>query len=202
MEKESKITNFKTTPSVPSREEAEYAVRTILAWIGENPDREGLVETPRRFIDAYEEYFNGYNIAGDQVLKKTFTDVGGYNDIVLLKDISFNSFCEHHMAPFIGKAHIAYLPSDRVVGISKLARLVDVYAHRLQTQETMTAEITNAIDQSLKPRGVAVIIDAEHMCMSLRGVKKHNVSTITTRFTGEFDTNENLRERFMKLTNN
>jgi GTP cyclohydrolase IA len=202
MEKESKITNFKTTPSVPSREEAEDAVRTILAWIGENPDREGLVETPRRFIDAYEEYFNGYNIAGDQVLKKTFTDVGGYNDIVLLKDISFNSFCEHHMAPFIGKAHIAYLPSDRVVGISKLARLVDVYAHRLQTQETMTAEITNAIDQSLKPRGVAVIIDAEHMCMSLRGVKKHNVSTITTRFTGEFDTNENLRERFMKLTNN
>jgi|TARA_B110000438_G_scaffold291827_1_gene329309 GTP cyclohydrolase I len=202
MEKESKITNFKTTPSVPSREEAEDAVRTILAWIGENPDREGLVETPRRFIDAYEEYFNGYNIAGDQVLKKTFTDVGGYNDIVLLKDISFNSFCEHHMAPFIGKAHIAYLPSDRVVGISKLARLVDVYAHRLQTQETMTAEITNAIDQSLKPRGVAVIIDAEHMCMSLRGVKKHDVSTITTRFTGEFDTNENLRERFMKLTNN
>lgn len=202
MEKESKITNFKKTPSVPSREEAEDAVRTILAWIGENPDREGLVETPRRFIDAYEEYFNGYNIAGDQVLKKTFTDVGGYNDIVLLKDISFNSFCEHHMAPFIGKAHIAYLPSDRVVGISKLARLVDVYAHRLQTQETMTAEITNAIDQSLKPRGVAVIIDAEHMCMSLRGVKKHNVSTITTRFTGEFDTNENLRERFMKLTNN
>ncbi|MDG2186822.1 MAG: GTP cyclohydrolase I FolE [Hyphomicrobiales bacterium] len=202
MEKESKITNFKTTPSIPSREEAEDAVRTILAWIGENPDREGLVETPRRFIDAYEEYFNGYNIAGDQVLKKTFTDVGGYNDIVLLKDISFNSFCEHHMAPFIGKAHIAYLPSDRVVGISKLARLVDVYAHRLQTQETMTAEITNAIDQSLKPRGVAVIIDAEHMCMSLRGVKKHDVSTITTRFTGEFDTNENLRERFMKLTNN
>lgn len=202
MEKESKITNFKTIPSVPSREEAEDAVRTILAWIGENPDREGLVETPRRFIDAYEEYFNGYNIAGDQVLKKTFTDVGGYNDIVLLKDISFNSFCEHHMAPFIGKAHIAYLPSDRVVGISKLARLVDVYAHRLQTQETMTAEITNAIDQSLKPRGVAVIIDAEHMCMSLRGVKKHDVSTITTRFTGEFDTNENLRERFMKLTNN
>ena len=198
MEKESKITNFKTTPFVPSREEAEDAVRTILAWIGENPDREGLVETPRRFIDAYEEYFNGYNIAGDQVLKKTFTDVGGYNDIVLLKDISFNSFCEHHMAPFIGKAHIAYLPSDRVVGISKLARLVDVYAHRLQTQETMTAEITNAIDQSLKPRGVAVIIDAEHMCMSLRGVKKHDVSTITTRFTGEFDTNENLRERFMK----
>ncbi|MBH20259.1 MAG: GTP cyclohydrolase I FolE [Rhodobiaceae bacterium] len=201
MEKDAKITNIKTSPIAPTREEAEDAVRTILSWIGENPDREGLVETPRRFIDAYAEYFNGYNINGEDVLKKTFGDVGGYNDIVLLKDIAFNSFCEHHMAPFIGKAHVAYLPSDRVVGISKLARLVDVYAHRLQTQETMTAEITNAIDQSLKPRGVAVILDAEHMCMSLRGVHKHDVSTITTRFTGEFDTNENLRERFMKLTN-
>lgn len=202
MEKDAKITNIKTSPIAPTRDEAEDAVRTILSWIGENPDREGLVETPRRFIDAYAEYFNGYNINGEDVLKKTFSDVGGYNDIVLLKDIAFNSFCEHHMAPFIGKAHVAYLPSDRVVGISKLARLVDVYAHRLQTQETMTAEITNAIDQSLKPRGVAVILDAEHMCMSLRGVHKHDVSTITTRFTGEFDTNENLRERFMKLTNN
>jgi GTP cyclohydrolase I len=201
MEKDAKITNIKTSPIAPTREEAEDAVRTILSWIGENPDREGLVETPRRFIDAYAEYFNGYNINGEDVLKKTFGDVAGYNDIVLLKDIAFNSFCEHHMAPFIGKAHVAYLPSDRVVGISKLARLVDVYAHRLQTQETMTAEITNAIDQSLKPRGVAVILDAEHMCMSLRGVHKHDVSTITTRFTGEFDTNENLRERFMKLTN-
>ena len=201
MEKDAKITNIKTSPIAPTREEAEDAVRTILSWIGENPDREGLVETPRRFIDAYAEYFNGYNNNGEDVLKKTFGDVGGYNDIVLLKDIAFNSFCEHHMAPFIGKAHVAYLPSDRVVGISKLARLVDVYAHRLQTQETMTAEITNAIDQSLKPRGVAVILDAEHMCMSLRGVHKHDVSTITTRFTGEFDTNENLRERFMKLTN-
>jgi GTP cyclohydrolase I len=201
MEKDAKITNIKISPIAPTREEAEDAVRTILSWIGENPDREGLVETPRRFIDAYAEYFNGYNINGEDVLKKTFGDVAGYNDIVLLKDIAFNSFCEHHMAPFIGKAHVAYLPSDRVVGISKLARLVDVYAHRLQTQETMTAEITNAIDQSLKPRGVAVILDAEHMCMSLRGVHKHDVSTITTRFTGEFDTNENLRERFMKLTN-
>lgn len=202
MDDSNKIAKINTKQPIPSREEAEQAVRTILAWIGEDPNREGLRETPKRFIDAYEEYFNGYNINGEEVLKKTFVDVGGYNDIVLLKDIPFNSFCEHHMAPFIGKAHIAYLPSDRVVGISKLARLVDVYAHRLQTQETMTAQITNAIDKILKPRGVAVIIDAEHMCMSLRGVHKHDVSTITTQFTGEFDANENLRERFMKLTNN
>ena len=202
MDDSNKIAKINTKQPIPSREEAEQAVRTILAWIGEDPNREGLRETPKRFIDAYEEYFNGYNINGEEVLKKTFVDVGGYNDIVLLKDIPFNSFCEHHMAPFIGKAHIAYLPSDRIVGISKLARLVDVYAHRLQTQETMTAQITNAIDKILKPRGVAVIIDAEHMCMSLRGVHKHDVSTITTQFTGEFDANENLRERFMKLTNN
>lgn len=202
MEKDPKVTNIKNAPSVPSREEAEDAVRTILSWIGENPSREGLLETPRRFIDAYKEFFKGYNEDGIQVLSKTFSEVGGYDDIVLLKNISFNSFCEHHMIPFIGKAHVAYLPSNKVVGISKIARLVDIYAHRLQTQETMTAEIANTIDQSLNPHGVAVIIDAEHMCMSLRGVKKDKVSTITTRFTGEFEKNEALKDRFMKLTNN
>ena len=160
------------------------------------------METPRRFIDAYKEFFKGYNEDGVDVLSKTFSEVGGYDDLVLLKDIQFNSFCEHHMIPFIGKAHVAYLPSNRVVGISKIARLVDIYAQRLQTQETMTAEIANALNQSLNPRGVAIILDAEHMCMSLRGVKKDQVSTITTRFTGEFETNEALKDRFMKLTNN
>lgn len=202
MEKNSKITSFERAPSTPSREEAEDAVRTILAWIGEDPEREGLLETPRRFIDAYKEFFKGYKEDGVDVLSKTFSEVGGYDDLVLLKDIQFNSFCEHHMIPFIGKAHVAYLPSNRVVGISKIARLVDIYAQRLQTQETMTAEIANALSQSLNPRGVAIILDAEHMCMSLRGVKKDQVSTITTRFTGEFETNEGLRDRFMKLTNN
>ena len=202
MDKNSKITSLSRTPSIPSREEAEDAVRTILAWIGEDPGREGLLETPRRFIDAYKEFFKGYNEDGVDVLSKTFSEVGGYDDLVLLKDIQFNSFCEHHMIPFIGKAHVAYLPSNRVVGISKIARLVDIYAQRLQTQETMTAEIANALSQSLNPRGVAIILDAEHMCMSLRGVKKDQVSTITTRFTGEFETNEALRDRFMKLTNN
>lgn len=202
MDKNTKITSFSRTPSIPSREEAEDAVRTILAWIGEDPGREGLLETPRRFIDAYKEFFKGYNEDGVDVLSKTFSEVGGYDDLVLLKDIQFNSFCEHHMIPFIGKAHVAYLPSNRVVGISKIARLVDIYAQRLQTQETMTAEIANALSQSLNPRGVAIILDAEHMCMSLRGVKKDQVSTITTRFTGEFETNEALRDRFMKLTNN
>ncbi len=202
MDKDAKITSFKRAPSIPSREEAEDAVRTILAWIGEDPEREGLLETPRRFIDAYKEFFKGYNEDGVDVLSKTFGDVGGYDDLVLLKDIQFNSFCEHHMIPFIGRAHVAYLPSNRVVGISKIARLVDIYAQRLQTQETMTAEIANALNQSLNPRGVAIILDAEHMCMSLRGVKKDQVSTITTRFTGEFETNDALRERFMKLTNN
>ena len=202
MDKDSKITSLQRAPSIHSREEAEDAVRTILAWIGEDPKREGLIETPRRFIDAYKEFFKGYNEDGVDVLSKTFSEVGGYDDLVLLKDIQFNSFCEHHMIPFIGKAHVAYLPSNRVVGISKIARLVDIYAQRLQTQETMTAEIANALNQSLNPRGVAIILDAEHMCMSLRGVKKDQVSTITTRFTGEFETNEALKDRFMKLTNN
>ena len=202
MDKDSKITSLQRAPSIPSREEAEDAVRTILAWIGEDPKREGLMETPRRFIDAYKEFFKGYNEDGVDVLSKTFSEVGGYDDLVLLKNIQFNSFCEHHMIPFIGKAHVAYLPSNRVVGISKIARLVDIYAQRLQTQETMTAEIANALSQSLNPRGVAIILDAEHMCMSLRGVKKDQVSTITTRFTGEFETNKALKDRFMKLTNN
>ena len=169
MNKISKIENLETRPS---KEEAEEAVRTILSWIGENPNREGLLETPKRFIKAYGEFFKGYNENGEDVLSKTFSDVGGYDDIVLLKNISFNSFCEHHICPFVGKAHIAYLPSEKIVGISKLARLIDIYGHRLQTQETMTAQIANAMQKSLKPKGIAIVIDAEHTCMSLRGVKK------------------------------
>ena len=196
MNKISKIENLETRPS---KEEAEEAVRTILSWIGENPNREGLLETPKRFIKAYGEFFKGYNENGEDVLSKTFSDVGGYDDIVLLKNISFNSFCEHHICPFVGKAHIAYLPSEKIVGISKLARLIDIYGHRLQTQETMTAQIANSMQKSLKPKGIAIVIDAEHTCMSLRGVKKEGVSTITTRFIGEFETNENLRDRFLRL---
>ena len=161
-----------------------------------------MLETPRRFIDAYKEFFKGYNEDGVDVLSKTFSEVGGYDDLVLLKDIQFNSFCEHHMIPFIGKAHVAYLPSNRVVGISKIARLVDIYAQRLQTQETMTAEIANALSQSLNPRGVAIILDAEHMCMSLRGVKKRPSINNHNTVYREFETNEALRDRFMKLTNN
>ena len=167
----------------------------------QRPD--GLVEMGfKELADRWLPILNTFDENGVDVLSKTFSEVGGYDDLVLLKDIQFNSFCEHHMIPFIGKAHVAYLPSNRVVGISKIARLVDIYAQRLQTQETMTAEIANALSQSLNPRGVAIILDAEHMCMSLRGVKKDQVSTITTRFTGEFETNEALRDRFMKLTNN
>jgi len=168
----------------PSQEEAESAVRTLLAWAGDDPAREGLLDTPRRVTKAFLEYFSGYGEDPAETLSRTFTDVGGYDDIVMLRDIEFTSHCEHHIAPFVGRAHVAYLPTEQVVGISKLARVVEIFARRLQTQETMTAQIANAICTSLKPRGAAVMIEAVHTCMSMRGIGKRNVATITTQFTG------------------
>jgi len=183
----------------PSREEAEEAVRTLIAWAGDNPDREGLKDTPKRVASAYQEFFNGYEECPVDALSRTFDDVGGYDDIVMLRDIDVYSHCEHHMVPFIGKAHVAYLPDEAVVGISKIARVVEIFGRRLQTQETMTAQIAQSIDRVLKPRGVAVMIEAIHQCMSLRGVKQPNVATITTQFTGVFKDEQAMQSRFMKL---
>ena len=183
----------------PSRDEAEAAVRTLLAFTGDNPGREGLLETPKRVIDAYEELYRGYRECPAEVLDRTFSEIGKYDDFVLVRDIAFNSHCEHHMMPFMGKAHIAYKPVERVVGLSKLARLVDVYARRLQTQEHMTSQITTAIDEILNPRGVAVMLEAEHMCMSVRGVEKPGSSTITTQFTGSFRENTDEQVRFITM---
>ena len=183
----------------PSREEAERAVRTLIAYAGDDPSREGLRDTPKRVVGAYEEFFAGYNDDPIEVLSRTFDDVGGYDDIVMLRDIELNSHCEHHMVPFIGKAHIAYFPTDRVVGLSKLARVVEVFGRRLQTQETMTAQVAETIDHVLKPKGVAVMIDAVHQCMSMRGVRKPGVATITTQFTGIFKEDPAQQARFMQL---
>ncbi len=183
----------------PSREEAEAAVRTLIAFAGDYPDREGLVETPKRVIDAYEELYRGYRECPAEVLDRTFSEIGKYDDFVLVRDIAFHSHCEHHMMPFMGRAHIAYKPVERVVGLSKLARLVDVYARRLQTQEHLTSQITTAIDEILNPRGVAVMLQAEHMCMSLRGVEKPGSSTITTQFTGSFRDNPDEQVRFITM---
>ena len=183
----------------PSPQEAMDAVRTLIAWAGDDPDREGLLDTPKRVVKAFEEFYNGYRDCPLEALSRTFGDVGGYDDIVMLRDIEFCSHCEHHMVPFIGRAHVAYLPTEKVVGISKLARVVDIFARRLQTQETMTSQIAQAIDRSLEPRGVAVMVEAVHQCMSLRGVNKQNVSTITTQFTGEFKSEPIWQARFMEL---
>jgi GTP cyclohydrolase IA len=183
----------------PSREDALAAVRTLIAYAGDNPDREGLRDTPNRVIDAYAELYSGYRESAIDVLERTFSEIGRYDDFVLVRDIAFNSHCEHHMMPFMGKAHIAYKPIDRVVGLSKLARLVDVYARRLQTQEHMTSQIAIAIEEILNPRGVAVMLEAEHMCMSVRGVEKPGSSTITTQFTGSFRDNPDDQVRFITM---
>ena len=185
----------------PTREEAEAAVRTLIAWAGDDPAREGLLDTPRRVVDAYDEFFSGYDGDPFDILTRTFEDVQGYDDLVMLRDIRLESHCEHHMLPIVGVAHVAYLPHDRVVGISKLARVVDLYAKRLQTQETMTAQIATAIEQALRPRGVAIMIDAIHECMTTRGVHKPGTTTITTRFTGVFKEDAGYRERFLQLVN-
>jgi GTP cyclohydrolase I len=183
----------------PSREEAMEAVRTLLRWAGDDPAREGLLDTPKRVVKAYGELFSGYAEDAEALLAKVFKDVDGYDDMVLVRDIPFASHCEHHMVPFVGKAHIAYYPSDGVVGLSKLARLVEVYARRLQTQETMTAQIINAMNNALNPRGVAVLLEAEHMCMSMRGVQKHGSSTITTQFSGLFRDEPAEQARFFQM---
>lgn len=183
----------------PSREKAQEAVRTLIAYAGDDPDREGLRDTPKRVTSAYDEFFAGYKECPLEVLSRTFDDVAGYDDIVMLRDIELNSHCEHHMVPFIGRAHIAYFPTDRVVGLSKLARVVEVFARRLQTQETMTAQIAETIDRVLKPKGVAVMIEAVHQCMSMRGVRKPGVATITTQFTGVFKEDPAQQARFMNL---
>ncbi|NMA97612.1 MAG: GTP cyclohydrolase I FolE [Phyllobacteriaceae bacterium] len=186
-------------PARPTREEAEAAVRTLIAWAGDDPSREGLLETPARVTKAYGELFAGYDQDASEVLSKTFKEVGGYDDLVLVKGIPFYAHCEHHMVPFFGKAHIAYLPHDGVVGLSKLARLVEVYARRLQTQETMTAQIIDAINENLGPRGAAVMLEAEHMCMTMRGVRAHDVKTVTHRFTGVFAEDRVEQDRFFAM---
>ncbi|MGZ3361700.1 MAG: GTP cyclohydrolase I FolE [Xanthobacteraceae bacterium] len=183
----------------PSRGEAEAAVRTLLAYIGDNPDREGLVDTPKRFVNAYEELFGGYKESPAEALDRTFSEIDTYDDLVLVRDIPFYSHCEHHVMPFTGKAHIAYVPTGRVVGLSKIARLIDVYARRLQTQEHLTSQVATAIEEVLKPRGVAVMMEAEHTCMSMRGVMKPGSSTVTTKFTGMFRNNPEEQARFMTL---
>jgi len=186
----------------PSREAAEAAVRTLIAYAGDDPTREGLLDTPRRVVSAYEELFGGYRDSAEEVLERTFAETGGYDDLVLVRDIPFHSHCEHHIMPFFGKAHIAYLPVGRVVGLSKLARLIDVFALRMQTQEHLNSQVANAINNVLQPRGVAVMMEAEHTCMSLRGIAKQGSSTITTQMLGVFRDDEALQSRFISLVRN
>jgi len=187
-------------PARPTREEAEAAVEVLLRWAGDDPSREGLRDTPKRVVKAFDEFFSGYREDPANVLAKVFEEVHGYDDIVLVRDIPFSSHCEHHMVPFFGLAHIAYYPSEvGVVGLSKLARLVDVFAKRLQTQEALTAQIIDAIDRALHPRGCAVMLEAEHMCMSMRGVQKHGTATITTQFTGIFRDDPAEQVRFLTM---
>jgi len=183
----------------PSRVEAAEAVRTLIAFAGDNPNREGMIETPDRVLDAYGEMFDGYATDPEATLQKTFRDVGGYDDIVLVRDIPFHSHCEHHLVPFFGVAHIAYLPYEGVVGLSKLARLTNAFAHRFQTQENLTAQIIEAINDHLNPRGAAVMLEAEHMCMTMRGVKAPGAKTVTHRFTGVFAEDRTEQDRFFAM---
>jgi GTP cyclohydrolase I len=183
----------------PSRDEVEAAVRTLIAFAGDDPDREGLRDTPRRVAAAYEDFFAGYGQDAADALDRTFEDLGSYDDIVIVRDIPFYSHCEHHMVPFVGKAHVAYYPGEKVVGLSKLARVVDVFARRLQTQERLTGQVVQAVDEALKPRGIAVMIEAEHQCMTLRGAQKHGASTVTTQFTGVFRDDPAEQLRFLTL---
>jgi GTP cyclohydrolase I len=197
----SNVKNFRDTkmiPPRPSREEAEEAVRTLLRWAGEDPNRGGLRDTPGRVTRAYEEFFAGYGQCAETVLGKTFEDIEGYNDFVLVRNIDFTSHCEHHMVPIIGRAHVAYWPGARIVGISKLARVVDIFAKRLISQETMTRQVMESIDNALAPQGTAVLIDAVHHCMSIRGAAKAGASTVTSQFSGIFAHDEKVRARFLE----
>ena len=197
--KKSDMVSLATGVARPSREEAEEAVRTLLRWAGDNPEREGVVGTPDRVVRAYEEFFAGYDEDPAEMLQRTFEEVEGYDEVVVLRDIRLESHCEHHMVPIIGKVHIGYLPDRRVVGISKLARVVDAYAHRLQIQEKLTAQIANTLQEVLQPRGVAVVIEAAHQCMTTRGVHKSDVAMVTSRMLGAFRDNGETRREFLTM---
>ena len=194
-ETDNKILNAKKV----SDKEAEEAFKTILSWIGESPSREGLLETPKRVVKAYKEYFSGYAEDANKILEKTFGDVEGYDDMVVEKNISFSSHCEHHMAPIVGTAHVAYIPNKRVVGLSKLARVVEVFSKRLQTQERLTMQIAKALMISLDAKGVAVTIDAAHQCMTMRGIKKENATTVTNYFLGQFKEDLSIQNRYLRF---
>lgn len=197
-----KKTKGNSTIDRPTRSEAEKAVRTLLRWAGDDPDREGLLDTPARVARAYQQWFRGYDEDPAALLQRTFEEVEGYDEMVVLRDIRFESYCEHHMAPIIGVAHVGYLPTDRVVGISKLARIVDAYAKRLQVQEKMNAQIANTLFDVLQPQGVAVVLEGEHHCMSTRGVHKPGVSMVTSTMLGEFRENDATRKEFMNIIGN
>lgn len=186
----------------PTRAEAEAAVRTLLRWTGDDVTREGLLDTPARVVRAYEEFFEGYGTEPVEILQRTFEETDGYDEMVVLRDIGFQSHCEHHVVPIVGRAHVAYLPNRRVVGISKIARVVDAYAKRLQIQERLTAQVANAINDVLAPKGVAVVIEAQHQCMTTRGVKKGGVSMVTSRMLGAFRTNQATRREFLTMVGN
>jgi len=202
MSSNEKLSLIKVANSRPSRNEAEDAVRTLLRWAGDDPSREGMLDTPARVVRSYEEFFSGYDLDPEELLKRTFEETDGYDEMVLLKDIRFESHCEHHMAPIIGKVHIAYLPKTRVIGISKLARLVELYAKRLTIQEKMTSQIANALNNILQPEGVAVVIEAAHQCMTTRGVHKPGVSMVTSRMLGAFRENPSTRREFLSMVGN
>ena len=194
-----KNTENNNNPKKVSDKDAEDAFKTILTWMGEDPNREGLLETPKRVVKAFKEYFKGYNEDPNQILDKTFGDVEGYDDMVIQKNISVQSHCEHHMAPIIGKAHVAYIPKDRVVGLSKLARVVEVFSKRLQTQERLTMQIANTLMQSLDAKGVAVTIDSTHQCMTMRGIKKEQASTVTNYYLGQFKDDLSYQNRYLRF---
>ena len=185
----------------PSRQEAEAAVKTLLSFVGEDPDRPGLIETPKRVVRAYEDWFSGYNDDPKEVLSKTFDELEGYDEIIMLRDIRIESHCEHHIAPFIGSAHVAYLPNKRVVGISKLARITRIYMKRMQIQEKLTAQIANCIQDVLKPKGVAVVVEAQHQCMTTRGIGTPGISMVTSQLLGKFRTDSSTRREFYSMIN-
>lgn len=189
----------KTLVKKPSNAEAEKAVRTLISFVGEDPNREGLLDTPKRVVKAYQDWYGGYSQDPKEVLNKTFSEIDGYDEIIMLKDIRVESHCEHHMAPFIGSAHVAYLPNKRVVGISKLARITRIFSKRMQVQEKLTAEIANCLQQVLKPRGVAVVIEAQHECMTTRGINEPGISMVTSQLLGKFRTDASTRKEFYSM---
>ncbi|WP_375620182.1 MULTISPECIES: GTP cyclohydrolase I FolE [unclassified Bartonella] len=197
--KEDAKDSFLSEEKRPSIEEVEEAIRTLLLWIGENPNREGLLDTPRRIAKAYRELFSGYSQSVKETLGTVFEEVSGYNEAVIVKNIPFYSHCEHHMIPIIGKAHIAYLPNEKIVGLSKIVRVVDIFSRRLQTQEAMTAQVAHALKTYLKPHGVAVLIEAEHMCMAMRGIQKQGSTTITKNFHGYYEKDQAAQAHFMMM---